>query len=160
MHELDINREPPTREFLEKHIDADRFLDFVSTRSPVFKERPLPKSKKEAIDLMMENPNLIRRPILITGVEGDLRLRQGAVRRRRLTSASARPAGTTRPGAGTWNGIFYPPSRGRPKGFDELAFYAEHFDTVEVNSTFYGQPRAEVCRARGPSARRPASSSR
>jgi uncharacterized protein YecE (DUF72 family) len=49
-------------------------------------------------------------------------------------------------GKGTWNGIFYPPSRGRPKGFDELAFYAEHFDTVEVNSTFYGQPRPEVCR--------------
>src|SRR3984885_11255241 len=49
-------------------------------------------------------------------------------------------------GKGTWNGIFYPPSRGRPKGFDELAFYAEHFNTVEVNSTFYGQPRPEVCR--------------
>ena len=42
--------------------------------------------------------------------------------------------------------MFYPPSRRRPKAFDELAFYAEHFDTVEVNSTFYGQPRAEVCR--------------
>jgi arsenate reductase (glutaredoxin) len=39
----------------------------VSTRSPVWKERSLPKSKKEAIDLMMENPNLIRRPILIKG---------------------------------------------------------------------------------------------
>jgi arsenate reductase len=39
----------------------------VSTRSPVFKERPLPKSKSEAIDLMMENPNLIRRPILVKG---------------------------------------------------------------------------------------------
>src|SRR3954468_21289911 len=49
-------------------------------------------------------------------------------------------------GKGTWNGVFYPPSRGRAKGFDELAFYAEHFDTVEVNSTFYGQPRPEVTR--------------
>ena len=39
----------------------------MSTRSPVFKERPLPTSKKEAIDLMMENANLIRRPILIKG---------------------------------------------------------------------------------------------
>jgi len=39
----------------------------VSTRSPVWKERPLPKSKKEAIELMMENPNLIRRPILVKG---------------------------------------------------------------------------------------------
>jgi len=47
-------------------------------------------------------------------------------------------------GQGTWNGIFYPeqPAR-RPRGtpkFDELAFYAEHFDTVEVNSSFYRVP--------------------
>src|SRR5437868_5789290 len=49
-------------------------------------------------------------------------------------------------GGGTWNGIFYPPARGRSKAFDELAFYAAHFNTVEVNSTFYGQPRPEVTR--------------
>jgi len=67
VNEIDINKQPPTREFLEQHIDANRFLDFVSTRSPVWKERPLPTSKKEAIDLMMQNPNLIRRPILIKG---------------------------------------------------------------------------------------------
>jgi uncharacterized protein YecE (DUF72 family) len=47
-------------------------------------------------------------------------------------------------GSGTWNGVFYPEPR--VKRFDELAYYAEHYDTVEVNSTFYGQPRAEVCR--------------
>ena len=67
VEEQDINKNPPTRAFLEKHVDADRFLDFVSTRSPVFKQRALPRSKKEAIDLMMEQPNLIRRPILIQG---------------------------------------------------------------------------------------------
>jgi arsenate reductase-like glutaredoxin family protein len=39
----------------------------VSTRSPVFKQRPLPRTKKEAIDLMMAQPNLIKRPILIRG---------------------------------------------------------------------------------------------
>jgi uncharacterized protein YecE (DUF72 family) len=49
-------------------------------------------------------------------------------------------------GRGTWNGVFYPPARKRPKGFDELSYYAEHFNTVEVNSTFYGQPRPEVTR--------------
>ena len=48
-------------------------------------------------------------------------------------------------GRGTWNGIFYP--KQRPKRFDELAYYAEHFNTVEVNSTFYGQPRANVSRS-------------
>jgi arsenate reductase-like glutaredoxin family protein len=64
---IDINAHPPDRAFLEKHVDPDRFLDFVSLRSPVFKERPLPASKKEAIDMMIENPNLIRRPILIRG---------------------------------------------------------------------------------------------
>jgi arsenate reductase-like glutaredoxin family protein len=39
----------------------------VSTRSPVFKTRALPKTRAEAIALMLENPNLIRRPILIDG---------------------------------------------------------------------------------------------
>ena len=33
-------------------------------------------------------------------------------------------------GAATWNGVFYP--RPRPRGFDELAFYAQFFDTVEI----------------------------
>lgn len=41
-------------------------------------------------------------------------------------------------GAGTWNGVFYPARR--PRGFDELAYYAERFDTVEVNATFYRMP--------------------
>jgi len=53
-------------------------------------------------------------------------------------------------GKGTWNGVFYPKSRSKRAGtdqFDELRFYAEHFNTVEVNTTFYGQPRAEVTRA-------------
>ena len=52
-------------------------------------------------------------------------------------------------GKGTWNGLFYPKTRSKRAGtdrFDELRFYAEHFDTVEVNTTFYGQPRAEVTR--------------
>lgn len=48
-------------------MDEDHFLDYVSRRSPVFKTRPLPKSKKEAIDLMVEQPNLIKRPILVRG---------------------------------------------------------------------------------------------
>ena len=65
--ERDINKTPPAREFLEKHVDAANFLAFVSTRSPAFKTRPLPKSKREAIALMLEQPNLIKRPVLVLG---------------------------------------------------------------------------------------------
>jgi uncharacterized protein YecE (DUF72 family) len=62
-------------------------------------------------------------------------------------------------GKGTWNGIFYPegvrPKSSKKKGgFDDLAFYAEHFDTVEVNSSFYGVPTVET--TKGWAARTPA----
>jgi uncharacterized protein YecE (DUF72 family) len=49
-------------------------------------------------------------------------------------------------GEGAWTGVFYPPKRGRAKTFDELAYYAQHFDTVEINTTFYGQPKAHVAK--------------
>jgi uncharacterized protein YecE (DUF72 family) len=48
-------------------------------------------------------------------------------------------------GAGTWNGVFYPAPR--PRGFDELAYYAEHYDTVEVNSSFYRMPEPAMTSA-------------
>ena len=47
-------------------------------------------------------------------------------------------------GAGTWNGVFYPKKKA---GFNELAFYAEHFDTVEVNSSSYRVPSIEATQA-------------
>jgi uncharacterized protein YecE (DUF72 family) len=52
-------------------------------------------------------------------------------------------------GKGAWKGIFYPGPRLKRRGagkFDELRFYAEHFDTVEINSTFYGVPSAATTR--------------
>jgi uncharacterized protein YecE (DUF72 family) len=52
-------------------------------------------------------------------------------------------------GKGKWNGLFYPGTRSRKAGtdsFDELAFYADHFDTVEVNRSFYGQLSPDVTR--------------
>ncbi len=49
---------------------------------------------------------------------------------------------------GAWTGIFYPAgARTRGEGkFDELAYYAEHFNTVEVNSSFYRPPTPSVVR--------------
>lgn len=42
-----------------------------------------------------------------------------------------------------WRGPFYPRFL---KGGDRLAFYAEQFDTVELNVTFYRTPKAEAFR--------------
>jgi uncharacterized protein YecE (DUF72 family) len=39
-----------------------------------------------------------------------------------------------------WNGKFYPPKLKQPP----LQFYAEYFDTVEINSSFYGHIRPNV----------------
>ncbi len=40
---------------------------------------------------------------------------------------------------GTWKGVFYPPGK-----VDELSYYAQRFNTVEVNSTFYRPPAPGV----------------
>ena len=45
--------------------------------------------------------------------------------------------GTSSFTAAGWEGSFYPKGT---KSIDRLAFYAEHFDTVEVDSTFYACP--------------------
>ena len=37
-----------------------------------------------------------------------------------------------------WEGIVYPEEK--PRGFDQLRYIADFFDTVEINSTFYGPP--------------------
>jgi uncharacterized protein YecE (DUF72 family) len=39
------------------------------------------------------------------------------------------------------NGVFYPP---RLSASNWLSFYAQHFDTVEVNATFYRLPRSSA----------------
>lgn len=39
-----------------------------------------------------------------------------------------------------WEGIVYP--RPKPRGFDQLRYIADFFDTVEINSTYYGPPAA------------------
>ncbi len=43
-----------------------------------------------------------------------------------------------------WNGIVYPAHR--PHGFHEAEYLANFFDTIEINTTFYHPPRAEVAR--------------
>jgi Spx/MgsR family transcriptional regulator len=66
----DLAKEPPSRELLERLIDESHLDDFINRRSPAFKERNLEGrtlTKKQVIDLMMEEPNLIRRPLVVAG---------------------------------------------------------------------------------------------
>jgi len=66
----DLAKERPSRELLERLIDEEHLADFVNTRSPTYKERGLDVNKltkKQAIDLMLEEPNLMRRPLVLSG---------------------------------------------------------------------------------------------
>lgn len=66
----DLAKERPPRALLERLIDESRLEDFLNTRSPAYKERNLDArklTKEQAIDLMMEEPNLIRRPLVVSG---------------------------------------------------------------------------------------------
>jgi uncharacterized protein YecE (DUF72 family) len=47
-------------------------------------------------------------------------------------------------GEGAWDGIFYPP---RLADKDKLTFYAQYFNTVEINSSFYRPPSQYAARA-------------
>ena len=47
-------------------------------------------------------------------------------------------------GEGAWDGIFYPPKLADK---DKLTFYAQYFNTVEINSSFYRPPSQFAARA-------------
>ena len=61
-------RERPPRELLERLVDETRLDAFVNTRSPAYKQRGLDvtkMTKKQAIDMVLEEPNLMRRPLVL-----------------------------------------------------------------------------------------------
>jgi uncharacterized protein YecE (DUF72 family) len=43
-----------------------------------------------------------------------------------------------------WGGIVYPQSK--PRGFDELAYLSAYFDTIEINTSYYGPPRPSTAK--------------
>jgi arsenate reductase-like glutaredoxin family protein len=64
----DLAKERPPRELLERLVDAGRLDELVNTRSPAYKQRGLDMTKmtkKQAIDLVLEEPNLMRRPLVL-----------------------------------------------------------------------------------------------
>jgi len=59
----------PSRELLGRLIDEQGLEGVLSTRSPAYKARQLDVrklSKAEAIELMLEEPNLMRRPLVLS----------------------------------------------------------------------------------------------
>ena len=65
-----LAREPPSRELLSRLIDEHGLEAVLSTRSPSWKARGLDVktlSKSRALELMLEDANLIRRPLVLKG---------------------------------------------------------------------------------------------
>ncbi len=70
---VDIISTPPTRALLEKFIDADNVKPFLNSRSAIYRDMKLGKNipdKATAIELMMKDPNLIKRPFIVRGDTG------------------------------------------------------------------------------------------
>ena len=64
----DLAKERPTKELLSKLIDEYGLDAVLNHRSPAYKARNLGAaklSKPQAIDLMLEDPNLLRRPLVL-----------------------------------------------------------------------------------------------
>jgi arsenate reductase len=67
---VDIITQPPSREVLEATIDETDVKAFLNPRSAIYREWKLGQNiptKAEAIDLMLQDPNLIKRPVIIKG---------------------------------------------------------------------------------------------
>jgi len=67
--EIDLNQGLSLAE-LEKLIGKRDYREFLNTRNELYRERGMkenPPPREEALQLMSENPNLIRRPILVKG---------------------------------------------------------------------------------------------
>ena len=65
--EIDLNRGLSVAE-LEKLIGKRDYKEFLNTRNELYRERGMkdnPPPREEALRLMSENPNLIKRPILV-----------------------------------------------------------------------------------------------
>ncbi len=67
--EIDLNRGVSV-EALDKLIGARDYRQFLNSRNELYRERQMnrnPPPRDEALRLMSEHPNLIKRPILVDG---------------------------------------------------------------------------------------------
>jgi arsenate reductase (glutaredoxin) len=70
LDERDVGQKPLTVAELETLIGTRDHVEFLNPRNELYRERGMkdnPPGRAEALKLMSENPNLMRRPILLVG---------------------------------------------------------------------------------------------
>jgi arsenate reductase (glutaredoxin) len=68
--EREYGKNPFTEKELRDIIGAEPIERFLNTRTPLYREKNMkqkPPSKDEAIKLMLRDPNLLKRPVIIKG---------------------------------------------------------------------------------------------
>lgn len=66
---IDIITSPPTKKFLDSNIDTNDIKPFLNSRSKIYRENNMSSKipgKNEVIELMLIDPNLIKRPVVVT----------------------------------------------------------------------------------------------
>ena len=70
LEERDLAKTPLSAEELDTLIGEQDYRAFLNPRNELYRERRMkehPPKRREAVELMAENPNLIRRPIVMRG---------------------------------------------------------------------------------------------
>jgi len=70
LEEREYGKNPLSEKELREIIGGGPIEPFLNTRTPLYRERNMkqkPPSKDEAIKLMLKDPNLLKRPVIIKG---------------------------------------------------------------------------------------------
>ena len=84
LQERDLGKDPLTTAELKALFGRRDPREFLNTRNELYRKKKMaenPPSPAETIRLMAENPNLIRRPIVVRGGEMALGFDEPALRR-------------------------------------------------------------------------------
>jgi Spx/MgsR family transcriptional regulator len=68
--EREYGKNPLTEKELREIIGEETIEKFLNTRTPLYREKNMKQkapSKEEAIKLMLKDPNLLKRPVIIKG---------------------------------------------------------------------------------------------
>lgn len=70
LEEREYGKHPLSESELRELIGVEPIENFLNTRTPLYREKNMkqkPPSKEEAIKLMLKDPNLLKRPVIIKG---------------------------------------------------------------------------------------------